>query len=314
MGQLHKVLGTNYSSKLLDWNEFSSVRASPVRRYIDPGEGLPFSPDLVPSLRHPELSSRDDQFRTAVLAHRLYSHLIFTEHLERRAVIPACTALRFGEVPFGLPELLQQDLSKIITDEAHHADCAGSLVEEVRASCGAAPVQPAAPEFWHRVMRLQADEPVEFRGLSLTAFVCVSETIITSTLSKLPLDCRVHPAVRAVISDHARDEARHHACFTDLILRMWPELSDQQREYTGPLFAASLDIFLRSDLQSEMRWLCAAGVEPALAQRVVFETRENDLAATDWTASARPTVAILRKAGVLEHEGSCEALSRNGFL
>ncbi len=302
----------DYRSRLANWNERSSVRAKPMRVMGDDVAGRPFSQGLVAVARHPLVTRQGDATVNAVLAQKLYSYLAFTEHLERKAVIPACVLLAHGEVPFATTRDLQRDASKIIVDEAHHAECAGDLTDQIAALTGQRPHRVRVPRFLTRLEAVLADTPEEERRLVLLTFSAVSETLITGTLTKVPADTSVDPVIREVIRDHAMDESKHHACFSDVIRIMWEGLGPRERDLCGPLFAQFITDFLSSDPVIELDWLEAAGFTAAEADRIITESHEDDAASV--RADAAPTIRLMQRFGLLDHAATLDALGGQGLV
>lgn len=56
-------------------------------------------------------------------------------------------------------------------------------------------------------------------------FVAISETLVTKILNNVPHEPQVAPVVRAVIGDHAADEALHSVYFRNLFPVLWNNLA-----------------------------------------------------------------------------------------
>jgi hypothetical protein len=81
------------------------------------------------------------------------------------------------------------------------------------------------PAFLRALTREQDGFGEKFKELALLAFTCVSETLITSSLANVPADERVMRAIRDMILEHARDEAKHHLYFSCFMEIMWHQLT-----------------------------------------------------------------------------------------
>ena len=139
--------GSEYKTRLSSWDARASVRRAPMRKFeIIEGTSI-FSPDLVATMRHPLVKAASSDAHAKILTQKLYSYLYFTEKLERRTVMPACIHLAEGTAPFDSPSALKRDASKILVDEAHHAECAAELIAQVAASTGEAPRLGYRPSF-----------------------------------------------------------------------------------------------------------------------------------------------------------------------
>lgn len=265
-------------------------------------------------MTHEAVRNADDAVRHVIETQKLYSYLGFTEKLERRAVIPVCTDIAENLTSFKTPRALQRDASKIVTDEAHHAECAVDLIDQIADVTGEMPVMAPRPEFLNKLEKAKLRFNGVVRHLAEVTFTSVSETLITGTLVKVPEDPAVHPTIRAVIMDHAKDEARHNACFKQVIHIMWDQLDVRERDLVGPLFAEFIEVFLAPDLASEYGWLRAAHFDEATARKILEETYEDlDLAAV-YRAQAKQTIAMLRQFGMLDHAATLDALGTRGLL
>lgn len=314
MNEKRHSRGADYHAHLSDgWDSRASVRKDPLRKYEAVSGARLFSAELVPVMKHPRVLALSDRERNAILAHRLFHHLWFTEKLERRAVLPACTRLAEGDAPFIVPPELSRDASRIITDEAHHATCASELTREIAASEGIA-LPKGRPPFLVKLAVAKAVASAMLRPYVRLVFVAVSETLITGTLSRVPADPEVHPIVRAVIRDHARDEAGHFLCFAEVIRIMWDQLADCERDEVGPMFAEFVETFLAPDMVAEATWLEASGLDRSSARVVVAESYESvDLSAV-YREQAKPITRLLKAYGILDHSGTFDALSHKELL
>jgi hypothetical protein len=228
--------------------------------------------------------------------------------------MPVCADIAENETPLNLPYALRRDASKIVTDEAHHAECAVDLTDQIADATGEMPVFAGRPEFLNKLQAAEQRFEGKLGRLAMITFTAVSETLITGTLTRVPQDPAVHPVIRQVLTDHAHDEARHHACFSDVIKIMWDQMSRQERDKIGPLFAEFIEAFLAPDLRAELAWLQAARFDRSTARRIVEETYEAlDLSAI-YRDQAKPTIAMLRRYDVLENTATLDAMAARGLI
>jgi hypothetical protein len=310
----HNATYSEYKSRLRDWDRRASVRALPRRRLISLEGNLPFSPSLVPIAGHPLVAERGDTALHVILGQKLHSYLNFTEQLELKNVIPTSTNLRLGEVPFAVPHALRRDAGKVVTDEAHHADCAGDLDEQVAEVIGIKPYRVKPPKFFETLHKCRNPFPACLQLLLDTTFTTVSETLITGTLTQVPQDRLVAPTIRQVIMDHARDEAQHHAVFSEVMRIMWDQLTAEQKDVIGPHWATFVQAFLMPDPAAELDWLEAAGFEREHADRIVRETYEQLDLAKLFRQSAKPTIGLAERFGLMDHAATREGFEAAGLL
>jgi len=169
----------------------------------------------------------------------------------------------------------------------------------------------------HRLpVKQKALLPPGKRHLADTAFVSVSETLITGALLRVPRDERVIERVREVLGEHAREEAYHHAIFSQVIGVMWEQLDVDERDLVGPLFAEFIDAFLRPDRRAEGDALKAIGFTAEEAKRILLESGEDGAEETRRTLAkaASPTIRAMRQHRLLEHATTTDRLQKLGLL
>lgn len=299
--------------RLADWSTAATVRSVARRRLADKDRGLPFSPELVPLMSHELVRSRDDAVQRMILGQKLHSYFRFTTHLELKAVLPACTMIGLQESVVRTSDEFAHDGFKIAVDEAHHAYCAEDMKRQLTAITAIRPYRERPPAFLRALADAQDSLDGKFRELALLAFTCISETLITGSLANVPADERVIRAIRDVVLDHARDEAKHHLYFSCFMETMWDQLTGAEKDIVGPLFAKFIGTFLSHDAEAEADWLEAAGFDGADRKRIVTESYEAiDLRKVHRQAS-KPTVMLMSRFGMLDHAATADALAAAGL-
>ncbi len=300
--------------RLADWSTAATVRSVARRRLADKDRGLPFSPELVPLLSHELVRNRDDAVQRIILGQKLHSYFRFTTHLELKAVLPACTMIGLKESAIRTTDEFAHDGFKIAVDEAHHAYCAEDMKQQLTAITDIRSYRERPPAFLRTLAGEQDALDGKFKQLALFAFTCVSETLITSSLANVPADERVIRAIRDVIMDHARDEAKHHGYFSCFMETMWAQLTVAERDAVGPLFVKFIGTFLSHDAEAESDWLEAAGFDGADRKRIVAESyKAIDLRKIHRQAS-KPTVTLMSRFGMLDHPATFDALAAAGLV
>lgn len=299
--------------RLADWSTAATVRSVARRRLTDKDRGLPFSPELVALMSHELVRGRDEPAQRMILGQKLHSYFRFTTHLELKAVLPACRIIGLKESVVRTSDDFAHDGFKIAVDEAHHAYCAEDMKQQLTAITAIRPYRERPPAFLRALAGEQSQLDGKFRELALLAFTCVSETLITSSLANVPADERVMRAIRDVILDHARDEAKHHIYFSCFMATMWDQLTVAEKDVVGPLFAKFIGTFLSRDAEAESDWLEAAEFDGAERKRIVAESYEaTDLRKVHRQAS-KPTVTLMSRLGMLDHAATADALAAAGL-
>ena len=241
------------------------------------------------------------------MAQHFYRFCTFTERLELEAVIPACTRLRFGDLPFAVPIALSRDAGRVIIDEAWHAECADEVAGRVQQQIGVVPCQQRKPAFLHVLRIIKGSLPEQHHWLVDLVFTEVSETLISGSLNRVPRDEQVLATIREVLEEHRREETEP----------LDPGPDDGGHVATAEPGGSRRGGAVVRDLY---RGLPAArhpggtgragvvGFTAGDAKRIVDETHGKAILSQDLWQSATPTVRFMRQHGLLEHAATQETL------
>jgi hypothetical protein len=302
--------------KLQNWDTKASVRVKP-RRMLHDEEALGrvyFSPELVPVARHPAVAALGPEAVRAVQVQHLFRYLDFTTQLELEVVNTASRDIALGKIRAALPDVMREDAFKLCTDEAHHAYFSDDMKRQVAAATGIAPLELGTPRFLDRLRALQAELPSGLRPMAELLFTVVSETLISTILCQIPKDKRVVSAVRHIVADHAEDEGRHSAYFSQLFGYLWPQLSVSERAVLGPQLPHYVLAFLAPDQTAVRRSVETLPLDRATAERVVAETYPK----AEVHASARDaslvTMRLFENYGLLDNRRIRDEFAACGLL
>jgi P-aminobenzoate N-oxygenase AurF len=303
-----------YRSSFANWDRRAAVRVKPSRGPVAEETGkLWFPPELAPHVTHPLVTGRgDDDLIRRLLVQRLYQYLDFTTELESVAVLPVAGALGRGRAGFALPPPMRADAFKIATDEAWHAQFSDALLRDVENATGVPQHPTGEPLFIDRLRAVRRGAAPYPAAAGRVLFAVVSETLISSILSEIPRDRRLHPTVRAVIADHAEDEGRHHAYFRDLLAHFWPSLPAADRSTLGVLLPDLVSAFLTPDYRAICRVLLAEGFTAEDAERVIVDSYPAEALRTQIIRAARPTLRYFGNAGIFDLPSPAAVLSEFG--
>lgn len=303
-----------YRSRLDCWDQKSSVRSKKgITGKPDLVEGSPFPKELLPLVSHSMVEDRGKEVVRRILGRKLVNYHDFTTQLELKAVVPATVDLATQRLGLLLPNDLSVDAAKIATDECFHALEAMRQRDHFAKLGGVDTHSNQNPAFLKRLEIIVSEEPGEIGGLKNMVFAMISETLITSSLTKIPSDTSLIPEVREIVREHAIDEAKHHQFFSQLMGIVWPQLDTSTKGKLGPLFAEFIDLFLAPDFVVQLQWLQEEGFTVGEAKRIMSDVIEQ----TDMgeiRAEAKPTLDALRRAGILETPCVSDALRRRGFV
>ncbi|MFI0976751.1 diiron oxygenase [Streptomyces sp. NPDC021093] len=303
---------SGYRPLFQQWDNRSWVRSKPRRTGAFASELHYFSPDLCPLFAHPEVRAAPEQVREEILVHSLYVYLEFTVQLELGPVNETCLMLHRPDFCPWLSAEMKEDLLRIYTDEAAHAEMSHTLLATVRDHTGVEPI-PHRPFFLQELSRLYATELPVYRPLVKLFFSIVSETLITGSLTKLPKDPSVQRVVRELAADHAMDEGLHHAYFRRLFKSLWPKMPAPLRTKIGVVLPEIILAFLRPD-EAAMTHMLAGHPDvfedPA---RVVTETVELPRVRQGVVDNATPTLRMLAQEGAFSDPAISAAFDKHGL-
>jgi hypothetical protein len=306
------VVSQSYRSPFLEWHEKSWVRRGMAQVQEFESNLDFFSRELVPVFDLSEAAQLSEEQAREIIVLWLYNYLDFTVQLEVGPVNYVCKRIHDASFLDWLPALSKDDALRIYTDEGGHAEMSNELSRRVQLFTGIEPCR-IRPQFLVMLDELRRDcLPME-RDFITLLFVIISETLITGTLSKLPGDATVQPAVRAVASDHASDERRHHAYFAQLLEMMWPRFPKPLRRQAVLLLPVLLHAFLDVDRQAMRNILTRFPSVFPEPDATITGLLSSDAVKRRLQESARPSISQLRKVGVLDEEAAIEVFAAAGF-
>lgn len=286
----------SYRSTFSRWNESSCIRSQSLRK--NKILGLPFSPDLVPLAAHPTIAKDANNWIT-VLAYRLLTHLQFTAILALNHINPICNALAQGQAPIYLTNEQRNDALRIYCDEASHALFIELFSKQVEVTFGLNRAVIGRPQFERKIDNIITKYQTRLSpSLIQVFFVIISETLVTKVLNNVPHDARVASVVRAVIGDHAANEALHSVYFRKLFPLLWNNLTPPEKEEFGQLLPQLVWVFLEPDLQAEYSILRRLGFNAQDAKGILEEVYLPGQVAQGIRQAASPTLKMFEAAGV----------------
>jgi hypothetical protein len=302
-------------SKLAHWDSKASVRVKP-RRVLQDDEAagkLFFTPELVPVANHPLVARLGPEAVRDLQVKTLYRYLDFTTRLELEAINVVACDIALGRAGPGLPDVMRADAFKLCTDEAHHAYFSDDTRRQVVEATGVAPGPAATPPFLRRLRALRRNLPPDQKRLSLSLFAVVSETLISGILAQVPRDARVVSAVRAMIADHAEDEGRHSAFFSQFFAYLWPRLGDGLRAELGPLLPRFIRAFLEPDIAAIRRSLRGFPLRPDEIEAILAESYPVAEVTANAREAATVTLHLFEHNGVMDDPRLADAFREQGL-
>ncbi len=303
-------------SKLAHWDEKASVRVKPRRVLLrdEEAEGKTFfTPELVPVSRHPLVARLGPEAVRALQVKTLYRYLDFTKRLELDAISVVAADIALGRAGPELPDVMRQDAFKLCTDEAHHAYFSDDMKRQVAEATGVAVEDSSTPRFLRRLRAIRRDLPRDQRRLALALFSVVSETLISGILCQVPKDERVVTSVREMVADHAEDEGRHSAFFSQFFGYLWPRLGNSLRAELGPLLPEFIQAFLEPDKTPIRRSLRALPLHPDEVETILAESYPPAEVAASTRQAATVTLHLFERHGVMDDPHLADAFRERGL-
>lgn len=249
-----------------------------------------FSATVAPWLAHPELG---DEGRRDRLARRaLGRYLAATVRLEEDAVGPVLAAIVDERSVLPFHTGVRTAARRLLEEEEDHAVQSRRLASEL----GLEPAEHE-PAFLRALGLLRAE--VGEAVLVDFWFVAVTETAISRAMRTLASDMDLHPTIRAFVTAHARDEARHAAWFAQRIAEVWREMPAPRRRMVGALLPRLVRAYLEPDLEVATDDVAREGLPPA----VVLDSWSLERRTAVCAEGARPTMAAFARAGLFEQPG-----------
>jgi len=302
-------------SKLQRWDSKSSVRKKPRRILQDQEEmgKVYFSPELVAITGHPLISRLGPAVTRELQVQHLYRYLDFTTKLELEVITQVAKDIALAKRGLVLPEVMREDAFKLCTDESHHAYFSDDLMRQVKAATGIVPDGGGTPPFLRRLRAIQRGLPSDLRSFAEILFAVVSETLISSILTDIPKDSRVVTAVRAIVADHAEDEGRHSAYFSQLFTYLWPRLDGRRKAVLGPLLPLFIRAFLEPDFRAIGSSLSRYRLDEDQVGTVVDQTYSSAGVRAAARDAAQVTLHLFQRNGLMHDHRIADAFNSHGL-
>jgi hypothetical protein len=302
-------------SKLGNWDAKATVRAQPRRMLCDEEAAgkLFFTPELVPAAQHPLVRALGpDAVRTLQVRH-LYRYLDFTTRLELEVINNVARDIALDRAGPDLPDVMRADAFKLCTDESYHAYFSDDMRRQVSEATGITPQRTQTPPFLRRLRAITRALPRDQRRLSVALFAVVSETLISGILAQVPKDERVVTAVRALIADHAEDEGRHSAFFSQFFAYLWPRLGAELQAALGPLLPQFILAFLEPDSSAVRRDLTRLPLLPSEVETVVAQSYPATEVLSNACQAATVTLHLFAHQGLMDDPRIADSFCKHGL-
>lgn len=264
-----------YRSSFDKWDTRASVRNAPRR--LDQMDAAMFPERFVPVLKHPQTKELPESARTLLRRAALFRFMNFTHKLEMLVVNTVTANIALGRYDADFSDPIRLDAHRIYVDEAYHALFSFEYMQNMpKQEHERAAFAETMPAFVTRANAITAACDPADRALIELLAVIISEMLITTTLRDSAREQGMDPAAAVLIQDHARDEARHHAFYKNVLLHLWPRLCDRRRSLVIDSVYPLLTAYTAPDIEAMLAELLAAGVPENKAQSVLAETYDEN--------------------------------------
>jgi hypothetical protein len=301
---------------LHDWHNQASVRRRERRACRDEeAQGkVYFSPNLVALVRHPLIVRLGPAVRREILIQHLYNYFDFTSCFEIEIVNWGVQRIFLEKTGFELPEAMLLDAYKIYCDEAYHSLFCADLKNQIQAVTGIVPIPLNFKAFLFKLEKIQDSVPADLKPTTRLFIVILFETLISLILHQIPRDENVISAVRESVSDHAEDEARHHAYFSNFLDIIWPQITKQQQSIIGPLLPHFIIKSLEPNYDAIKQRLAKFDLTRDEIEQIVAESYPYSEVIAGLRKTARVTLSILERNGIYDDPKTLEAFQSSGLL
>jgi hypothetical protein len=283
-----------YNSRLGEWDKRAGVRNKPRRVLTEQEETAGkvfFSPALAPVVGHPLIVRLGPEACYRLLIQHLYHYLDFTANFEVEVVNRGAHRIALGKAGVDLPEEMMFDALKIYCDEGYHSFFSADLKFQVMAATRVAPAVYDFKAFMRRLMEAGRAVPANLRSTSSLLIVIVFETLISSTLNKIPKDEQVVETVRQTVAETQR-----------------------QRSVLGPILPHYIIKLLEPDYGAIRRRLALFDLTAEEIEQIISEAYPWSEVKAGLRKTASATLRLFERNGLFEDGRTLDAFRASGLL
>lgn len=270
LGKCESLRGKT-ASAFRRWENSASVRSEPPR--VSSIEKFLFPEAFVPILRSSSLREASTETRDALRAAALFQFLNFTHKLELLVVNTVTLNFALGRYDFHLTDQDRLDAHRLYVDEGYHALFSFEAMQGIQQQKSLVAMADTSPEFIVQ-LKERTDQETNFRRKNIIQlfFVIASEMLITSTLHEAQNFDDMDLALVQMLGDHARDEARHHAFYKNVLLRIWDQISHEDQIFVAGQLPELVAVYCVPDRTGQIADLTMLGFTARHAADIFDET------------------------------------------
>src|SRR3990167_5913479 len=265
-----------YTSKLLQWDKFSSIRSRP-RRLLEGDPHDYFYPIQKKAIcAHylvQQLGTDTIQFILLQSAYKFMQDIAF---VEVELINNMATKIYNGSLRYVFPTAIRYDLLSIIIDEAYHAYVALDFIEQLQQYTQIKQLDPSNEvELLQSIKNfIQLFPDDDSRDVFEIIAICIGENTLTKELFNLKHSTNINKIFQHVMSDHMLDEGRHSEIFSIILRELWRNLNANLKLKLAEILPEFILDYLKPDLQIkfDMLLLSSVGLNGDDTQRVINAT------------------------------------------
>ena len=227
---------------------------------------------------------------------QFFTFLKETIEVEHFLVIPAIANL--NRLNFYIPNKVKEDLYKIATDEAFHAEQSlaylNSLQQQFQINLED---DKLPPKFIQKLEMQKLNKTYEpIKELLPIIFGIVTETRISNELGRFAKDTQLENSVREICLSHALDEVVHSSQFQALGEWLWEQMDDKIKQLVSASFIDAL--FYRNMPDLDALSLCfsyASNLSIEDSKKIILQSYNEEFVITQMLEICKPTIKYLLK-------------------
>jgi len=275
-----------------------------------------FPSEMKPLLAHPELLAQPEEVQKFVHVQAFYKYLQDVCLTETDVVNRVSTDIAHGRSAAKLPADLAAAAFSIIVDEAFHSYVARVFSMHITQVTRITPMtMPARNPLVCAYDDVANGRDPQVLAMSQLLCCCLSESTFTKEILSASRLEGYDPTFHGIMLDHLADEGRHYSYFRQVLTLYWDGLSEEARQQAALLLPAILETYFDESLDNafDREVLIHAGIEPAMADRWIEETRLQEQPITE-RPRVRNSIDFLKSCGVLQHPVVHQQLLDAGLL
>ena len=227
---------------------------------------------------------------------QFYKFLKETIEVEHFLVIPAIANL--NRVPFEIPNKAKEDLYKIATDEAFHAEQSLTYLNSLKQQFQIQLQNDNRPPIFIQKLELQKRNTAyeEIHDLLPIIFGIITETRISIELGRFAKNTDLENSVREICLSHAVDEVIHSSQFQALGIWLWETMNNDMQKLVSASFVDAL--FYRNMPDLEALTLClafATNLSVSDAKMIISKSYNTETVFAEMLEVCKPTLKYLLK-------------------